>query len=154
MIRPGQQIYHDLAVCARDLRANIMPMCLRPRAVEVRDFAAPEFHHAHAVIDILQLAELRVVLEGAHCEGGFGKEVLAHVKEGEVDVVDATVDEDAAVAGGVANEEACFVEEVAGLRADEERRADGAAGAVCAGNLGLGGSVRRIEATRVTRHYL
>lgn len=150
MVRLGNQVNHDLAIGAGDLSADVMPMCLGPRTVEVRDFAAPVLHDANTVVDVLKLTQLRVVLERADSKRSLGDEILAHIEQREIDVVDAAVDEDTAVARGVAHEEPRIVEEVAGLRADEEWRSNCA---VVAGYLRFGGTVRCIKATRVARHH-
>ena len=53
-------------------------------------------------------------------DGPDGSELdVAEIVRGEIDVVDAAVGEDAAVLGGVFDEEAGVVEEVAGLGADD-----------------------------------
>ena len=63
--------------------------------------------------------------------------------------MDAAVDEDTAVAGGVSHEESGVIEEVSGLGTHEERRANGTVG----GDFGFRSTVRSIEATGVTRHH-
>lgn len=145
MVGARDQVHHDLALGARDLRADVVAMSLGPRAVEVGDLAAPVLDDADAIVDVLQGSQLGVVLERADGVGRLRHEVLAHVEEREVDVVNAAVDEDAAVAGGVAHEEARVIEQIAGLGAHDERRPD-------ALKLLLRGAVRGVEAAGVARH--
>ena len=67
--------------------------------------------------------------------------------------MDAAVDEDTAVAGGVSHEEPGVVEEVSGLRTHEEWRANSTTTAIIGGDLGFRSTVRSIETTGVTRHH-
>ena len=73
-----------------------------------------EFHDPDAIVDVIRLGKFRVMLESADGEAGFWGGVVQET-EREVDVVDGAVDEDAAVAFGVGDEEACFVQEIAGV---------------------------------------
>lgn len=63
--------------------------------------------------------------------------------------MDCTVDEDAAVAGGVLHEEAGVIAEVAGVRADHEGGADGLLGE----DFVAGVSVGSVEAAGEAGHY-
>lgn len=90
----GVRIDGELALCADYLRRVVLAGCVHARAVEVRDLAVVEFHHADAVVDIAVLGE--VGLESCHTEGDDGLDlgqvfavgVGAEVPQCQVDIMD------------------------------------------------------------------
>ena len=87
-----------------------------------------------------------MVLERANREACLGSRVVEE-PEREVDVMDGTVDEDAAVALRVRDEEARLVEEVAGVASHQVGRANGAGF-----DFGMGVAVGGVEAAREAGH--
>lgn len=97
----GTKINHNLALGAYNLRKNIMPMCHRPPAIKIRNPPTPKLHNPNAIIDILQRRQFSVM---SNCADGLGHRGLGPEQpQRQVDVVDAAVDEHAAVLGGVAH---------------------------------------------------
>lgn len=111
---------------ADNLSSHVLAVSLSPAAVVVGHLAAPELDNTDAIVDVAALGQLGVVGEGADGEDGLGDEVVAEEPHGQVDVVDAAVDEDGAVLGGVAHEEARVVAQVTRLAANHEGRANDA----------------------------
>lgn len=83
---------------------------------------------------------------GADSPYGLGLNI-SEVVYGEIDVVDAAVGEDATVLGGVFDEEAGMVKEIAGLGADDVGGFDGVGV-----DLGFGVAVGGVEAAGVAGH--
>ena len=81
VVRPRDKVHHDLAIGTGDFGADVVTMGLRARAVEVCDLTAPEFNNTDAVVDVFQLGEFWVVLDGADSESRLGDKVFAHVPQ-------------------------------------------------------------------------
>ena len=118
------RINADLPLGANDFRHVVLTGRHHAGRVKTRDLAAPELDDADAVVDVAVLAQVR--LHGGDAEGSdrLDDRVLAEEPQGQVDVVDVAVDEDAAAELGVGDEEAGRVQLVAGLRAEDGGAAD------------------------------
>lgn len=81
VVRPRDKVHHNLSVGTGDLSADVVTMSLRARAVEVRDLPTPEFDDTDAVVDVFQLGEFWVVLDGPDSKSRLGDEVFAHVPQ-------------------------------------------------------------------------
>ena len=99
-----------------------------PAREEIGDFPSIKLHDPHGIVPVAPFPQSRLHGRDAVGDDGFDFAVLAEEPEGEVDVVDAAVDEDAARVLGVGDEEARRVEFVAGLGAEDGGGADQAGG--------------------------
>ena len=117
----------DLAIRANDLCHIMLPGSHHATGIEISNLATVELDDADTVVDIAVLGELGLQGGDADRHDGLDLAVLAKVPQCQVDVVDVAVDEDAAAELGVGDEEAGWVEFVAGLGAEDRGTADVAA---------------------------
>lgn len=118
-VRRRVQVDGQFALRADDLGRVFLARGHHARRVQVGDAAAVELDDADRVVAVVVPAEVGLHGGDAAGDDGLDRRVLAEEPEGEVDVVDGAVDEDAAGELGVGDEEAARVEFVARLAADD-----------------------------------
>ena len=137
----------EFALGANDLSTVILAGGHHARAVEIGDAAAVELDDADGVVAVVVFPQLGLHGRDAGADDALDDAVLAEEPQGEIDVVDGAVDEDAAAEFGVGDEEARGVEHVAGLGAE-----DGGAPDEARVHFGPGVAVGGVEAAGEAAH--